>query len=310
MTWHPRVLILLAWLGTANTVLARGDDAVAPPPDPLQGPSVDKTSNAGPTIVERSFEGTLRRLDVRPEEAAVRKLDLSEDEKARVETVLQARSAAMDQVVRDHIDLLVRISTAKAADNKPEIQKSTQELREALRPLTTKGSLQDQLAGVLENGHAQKMRDMVREFYRALISEGMKQRPSGDPLPTDDDMTATGGDKGAAARKATLTRVIQDVYGQEIRRSYERIAAEGQARLEELVKRLELTPEQEEKVRAIALDVAQKTKLKPTPAQRVEEFSRIAQELTPEQRKRLVEMVGEKQMGGKKPMDENTPAPK
>ena len=289
-----RVVILVASTLLCAGVAARPGDPAPPAvaPDPLQGPSVGDSAGAGPTIVERSFDGTLKRLDVRPEEAAVRKLDLSADEKAKVDQVLAERSKAMDQVVREHIDLLVRVQSAKASGDQAQIKAATQELKDALRPLVGKGPLGEQLSQVLSKEHADKLQQMVKNYYRALIAEGMRQRPKGDPMPdAEDEMAPT---PESAQRRATVARITQDIYGQEIRRSYERIAADAHARLEDLVKALDLTPEQAEKVRAIATEAAQKNKLNPSPAQKVELFSKIAKELTPEQRKKLVELVGEK----------------
>lgn len=268
------------------TPVSPGQTADAPAtPDPLSGPSVDP-ADAGPTIVERSFDGSLKRPDIRPEEAALRKLTLTSAEQAAADAVLADRAAMLDGIVRDNLELLVRAQGARASGDGVEIAKVNKEFREALHPLALKGRLGEQLAAALEPDNARAFNRMVREYYRALVVQGNKGKPDGDPMPGDVDEMTIMDSGGTGGRRAALVRQLGEVFGQEVRRSYERIAAEGQARLDDLVKALDLSPEQDAKVREIALDFVQKNLKYPTQAQRAEVFRKVLAELTPEQRAR------------------------
>lgn len=271
----PAILSSCVALSLLTTARAdsRDDDA------PLAGPPVERRQVA-PSIVERTFEGSLKRPEVRPEEAAVRKLDLSPDELARVEDVLAERSAMLDTVVRGNIELLVRMNSARIAGDQPAVNESTRMLREALRPLAASGRLSERLTAAMTPEHAEQFRWMVRDYLRALAREGSRSRPSGDPMDSQDEPS-----RGAVAR------VMVELLVQEVRRSYDRIAAEAQERLDALVERLELTPEQQSAVGELAREFGEKTKLNPTPAQRAELFSRVVALLTPAQRARAIELA-------------------
>lgn len=268
---------------TAALLLLPGVDLTAgqPLPDeaPLSGPRVGDGSLT-PSIVERSFDGSLKRLDVRPEEAAVRKLVLSPEEQSASDAVLKERAAMMDRIVRENIDLLVRQQSAKTAGDTKALNEINNEFREAMKPLAVGGRLTEKLSATLTPDNAAKFNSMVRDYYRALIVEGTKTRPAGDPM--DDPETG---------RRGLMAKQFQEVFGQEVRRSYDRIAAEGEGRLEHLIGRLELTPEQETKVRQLAAEFAQSAKLNPTPGQRAELFRKVLAELTPAQRARAIELV-------------------
>jgi len=301
---------LLSTLFVALALSAGGASARQDADAPLSGPTVSP-AKTGPTIVERTMDGSVRRVEVRPEEAAVRKLTLDPEESARVEAVLAERARDLDQIVRENIELLVRVQTAKAAGEPKALNQVMQEFREAMRPLAVKGSLAQQLHEALSPDHAASFDVMVRDYFRALVAEGNKSRPMGDPMDDSDAVgdspsgtppgtapgTAPGTPGGApppprkAERRAAVVRQYVEVFAQEVRRSYERISAEGHQRLEELIKRLELSPEQEAKVRDMATEFGQKTKLNPTPAQRAELFGKVLGLLTPEQRAKAMEFV-------------------
>jgi hypothetical protein len=95
---------------------------------------------------------------------------------------------------------------------------------------------------------------------------------------------------------ATAAEALAAV-GREIRRSYDRVVTSAVKDFEELIKRLELSPEQEAEVRRLAQDSFQQTAGKATPAQRGELFVKIYGVLEPGQRAKLVEIVRERRGG-------------
>lgn len=298
MTSVPTIITLVLAAALTGTAVAQSGPKPATP-DPLSGPAVED-ENAGATIVERTFDGNLKRLDIRPEEAALAKLNLTPEERTAADAVLSERAKTLDIIVRDHIDLLVRQQAARAGGNNDEIAKVNKEFREAMRPLASRGGLGAELAATLEEPNARRYNRMVREYYAALLSQVRKEMPEGDPVPDGmmdggvmrDDLAAPRTAKTKPEpRRAEAAKQLLEVFGQEVRRSYDRIAAEGQSRLDDVVKRLGLDSEQEAKVRAIATEFAQKSLLNPTPAQRAEVFRKVLAELTPEQRAKALDML-------------------
>lgn len=260
MMWIPVALFL--------TVLAQPETT----PDELRGPAVE-TKVAPVTLIERDFQGNMRRLDVPAEEAALSKLVLSESEKQGTERILTERAAVLDGIVGGNIELLLRLSTAKEAGNRTELQKVIKELFKALEPLRQRGKLVDELAGELTESNAAELRRLTREYWMHVIDEEHAKAPKG-------------------TRRAEIqTRELLTAVGMEVKRAYETRISGKQEELEQLITELELTPEQEGKVRAIALDFAQKSLLKPTGAQKRELFLRLNKELTPAQRMKLLKHV-------------------
>ncbi len=294
--------------------------AASDPPDPLAGPSV-KPEEAAPSLVDRTFAGEMKRPDVRPEEAALRKLQLSDAERAATDRVLAERASMLDGLVRENIGLLLRLQAARASGDRAALGAVNKELREVLRPLAAKGRLQEQIRSALEPENAAKYDGLVRGYYRAILAEGkgtrpkrgggeaakppaeramrdeeaertsMDQMPHAAPHDAPHAAPDSAPDSAPPEERRERARLLLEVFGQEVRRSYERIAAEGQSRLDEVAKALDLTPAQEAKVRALAAEFAQKSQFKPTQAQRAELFGNVLRELTPEQRVRALELL-------------------
>ncbi|MBL0928338.1 MAG: hypothetical protein IBJ11_11925 [Phycisphaerales bacterium] len=246
---------------------------------PLSGPSVSQPGKgaAKPTLVERDFEGKVKRLEVPPEEAALEMLGLTAEEREATAAVLAARASLMDRLLVDHYDLVARGLTIR---NEPEAAKRlayAEEVRKAFAPVREQGRLVDLLAAKLPEGKSGELRRMTREYWEAVLREGAGE-------------VKEAGDRRGAVREQ-MRKLGEEAFGHEIKRSFERLSASGQQRLDDAVKTLGLTPEQELKVRNLSTDFAQQTKLKPTAAQRAELFRKIMAELTPEQRVKAWEMV-------------------
>lgn len=247
----------------------------------------------------------MKRPDMRPEEAALLKLSLAPAEKQRTDRVLAERASMLDTIVRENIDVLLRLQAARASADKAALGSVNKELREVLRPLLAKGRLQDQLKEALEPENAEKFDALVRGYYRALLADGRKKplrggdaamNPADDPNGVDEERERQAMDRmpdadAASASRRERARLMLEVFGQEVRRSYERIAAEGQGRLEEVAEALDLSPEQRARVQALATEFAQKSKLNPTPAQKSELFGKVLRELSPEQRVKAIEFI-------------------
>jgi hypothetical protein len=294
----------------------------APQVNPLAGPSVGGDDAAGgATIVVRDFSGKIKRPDMRPEVAALQVLSLSPAEREATGQVLAQRAAMLDTLVRENIDLLLRAQTARESDDRAEKQAVLKETTRVFAPLGEGGTLEVKLAAALEPANATKFRAVLREYWRARAREAAPQRddkpppkkpaaqrqrgdepmrdsaenPMRDAAPESmRDATGDADDLEAPLTKRqrqALVRIAAETLGQEVRRSYEGLAADGAARLESVIETLALTDEQQTKVRAIVTEFAQESKLNPTRMQRLRLFLRVSKELTPEQRRKFIDLA-------------------
>lgn len=262
---------LLAALVLAMPALAQDDDRTV---DPLAGPSVSESSGA--TLIEREFSGRIRRTEIPPEEAALALLALSAQEKTAAARVLTERAAILDRIVLGNIELLLQLATASAAGERAEQGEILAKLGTELEPLRDRGPLADELAGALTEDNARRLRSLVREYWSAVVQEGVADaRKQGQTLRPGQ----------------VVAREMRAAVGQEIRRSYERQVTARVAELDRQLAAMGLSPEQEGKIRNMVTEYAQKTRLSPTDADRRRLFAAIMGELSPEQRRAFVKQV-------------------
>ena len=106
------IVVVGTWVGTLSGL------AMEPPPDAdaLRGPTIStKSSAAKQSIVERDFDGRVKKLDEPPALAALRVLELTPEERAATEKVVSDRAAALDAIVRDNLKLIIELALAQQA---------------------------------------------------------------------------------------------------------------------------------------------------------------------------------------------------
>ncbi len=217
----------------------------------LGGPKVDRPA-AKASLVRRDFNGKLERLESSPEEAALRTMTLTEDEKKNTQLVLNERAAIFDKAISGNIPMLLKLQGFRDADKKDKLA-VLQEWGQALAPLKAHGKLADELAAGLSQEHGAQLKSMVKEYWDAVIEEGMK---------ADETM-------GERPKKAqVIAREYLLGLGAEIKRSYDRIIAGRVGQLDEALKKVDATPEQSDKIKAMSLEYFQKTLGKPTAEQK------------------------------------------
>lgn len=272
-TVRPLHLILLASLALPAAATAQTET-----PAPLQGPRVSEP-DAKPTLVQRDFAGKLRRLEVSPEEAALALMKLDAEAEAKTRSILNERTAILDRIVLENLDLVVRIHNARAGGDRRELLMLLAELSVALKPLTDRGTLSEELVGALSLDQAVTFKALVREYNQAAAAETQAEaRAAGERLTV----------RQVAAREALI------VLGTDIKRSYQRQIASKTAEFEQMLVQLDLTPEQESKVRRMVLDYAAAAKGKPSQDQRRALFYRIMEVLDAEQQRTLVRLFVER----------------
>lgn len=250
--------------------------------DPLlAGPSVD-SGQTKLTLVERDFSGEFQRLDRHPAEAA---LDLvleryAVDESARlaIQAVLLERQRVLDDLVVNRLDLLVKLSNGGNERDRAEAIKA---LRQAMAPIAQKGALGDRIRRNLPADAAAEHERLQREYTRAAIGHRVELLKAENPGSRQ---------RGLRLRAQAIEILVS--LGDEVKRAYERTLVQDAERLESIIRMLDLSPEQEGKVRAIIREYGEKTLINKETEDdemgRLGVFLRVAAELTPEQRRTLM----------------------
>jgi hypothetical protein len=283
-------------LGTDDPPGATAQDAAPPAKSgaPLSGPKVaDPAAARETTLVKRDFNGKLIRLEMEPARAAVELLELDDATRAEVDRVLLERDALMDQFVTDNLKDIASLANAFASKDRDGIRASVEPLWAKFEPIRARGLLASEIALILPPDKQRELESLTREYWRAAVA----------------DRRAAGGDKGeklnavgAMAHEALL------VFGQEIKRSYERTVGQESRNFEEFLGSLNLTPEQESVIRREVENVFITTYGKPTKLQQAQMFKKVWDVLEPEQRKVVAERIGAERRAEYKALNERRAA--
>jgi hypothetical protein len=111
----PASILILTLLALSGTALAKPPAPPSPPAAPaarepsLGGPKVAEEATK-PTLIQRELDGSIKRLDTSPPEAAVRLLKLDDPTRAKVNAILTEQSAAWDALIRTNLKDVARIA--------------------------------------------------------------------------------------------------------------------------------------------------------------------------------------------------------
>jgi hypothetical protein len=176
----------------------------------------------------------------------------------------------MDTMVRENLGLIVNVKNASESGDKAELVRLLGQVREKLAPLTARGTMLEELRGVLTSADYASVEGLVKE-YRSAVME---------------DLRAEGG-RARPAQLAVREGLVE--LGQEIKRSYERQFSARAAEFEKVLSKLDLRPEQEQTIRTMVHDHFQETMGRATPQQNRVLFVRILGTLNREQQVKLLQ---------------------
>lgn len=255
-----------------------------PPVPILTGPKVNH-EQAPATLVRRDFSGILQRLERHPAEAALdlvlESTGIDADRASAIEAVLAERRRVLDDLVIDRLDLLIKLSNGGAEADRAEAMAA---LREALAPLARGGALGDRIREHLPEPAAREHARLENEYMRAAIEDRRAMLES---------EVERASQRGIRVRARAIETLV--LLGAEVRAAYERTIVLEAQRIEELIALLQLSPEQEGKVRRIIQAYSERTLLdkdaRRDDQQRLGVFLEVAAELTPQQRRKLLEHV-------------------
>jgi len=204
---------------------------------PLAGPDIGEGGRAKlPSIIQRTFEGTLQRLDIWPEEAAIELLDLTDESREQINDILASRAAAIDKVVSENLDDLLKLANDGeggrwfgALTRMRAFQKKINARLEDTRPLV------EQFTEVLPMEQADELTRMVDAYWDAFAADEVGE-----------EVEKLGGRmKASIAEKAESLRIM----GEELGRSYQRIEKSAAVYAEYFIRELGFTGENAQHVR-------------------------------------------------------------
>lgn len=249
------------------------------PQDPLAGPKVKETQEER-SLIKRNFEGRVQRLDITPDEAAVELLSLDSDVQKRVRTVLDDYNATLDRLVTGNLEMLVKFTSTPGRRERIEL---IREAKEAFKDLEAKGKLRERVSKELPKEQAERYESLIKGYWDVLIDDAVQQA-------SKEEKAKAPGRGEIAIREALVA------FGQEIKRSYDRQIAAKTKELEEFLKKLDLSPEKETKIRNMFTEFFEKTKGNVRPQQKAEFVQRVLRELDKSQREKVLrELLGRKE---------------
>ena len=234
--------------GTLTILLSLAPGAQAQEQSPLAGPSV--TSKAKPaSLVERDFNGAVRRPERTPEEAAIAILTLSDAAKAKVEEVFDRRYQALDAFVAGNINLLTKFGVAFGTGNKLDMAGLGIEAFNKTANLRIGGSLWEQVRAALPSDVAPKFDALMNEYWDAVVAEGRK----------------TKNEQGKERSRFEITTAEKlQIFGHEIEQSFNSQIYSGSLYVNALKAKVNLTQSQRKRIEELTLDFAKRTNFKPT----------------------------------------------
>lgn len=239
--------VLFALLITP-VVLGQSQPPESPkPPDAvLGGPAVAEPSKRV-TLLDRDFNGMVRRPESTPEEMALSLLDLPAEVQKKTKSIFERRAAVIDSFVAENLDLLNKLGTSSG--RKLEQFALGMEAFQKLEKLWSGGPLWEQVKAALPQGPAGRFDALLREYWDALIEEGKK-------IPNEE------GKKRGRFEVVTAERA--QIFFKEIEQSFTRQAESGMLFVTYLTADLGLTEAQKQRVRQMSLEFARKYGTKPT----------------------------------------------
>ncbi len=272
-----RTVVAGAWvLGVFGLTWVNVARAQEPTPDALQGPRVVEHARPA-SLVQREMGGALVRLEVRPEEAALELLDLTKEQKEAAAKAVQERFVQVSKALSEDYDLFLKIQAARQGGaEREELVPLVREFAEAARPLLDP-PLVERIGAVVPEERRARYRELVDEYKKAVIQDEAAKRESKEVVS-----------ERRAAMRAEINLTLR-----EMGRALRATVTDRRERTDELIKKLDVTPDQEAKIRAIIRETAGKEGVvgELNEERRREMMQKVLAELTPEQRRAAIERL-------------------
>lgn len=262
------VIVAIGWIAPAT----RADDP------PLAGPRLDQPGIVeAPSLVERDFDGRLKRLEGLPVEAALDRMNLTDAQRDAARKPLRDRSLAIEKILRDNLKLVIDAQSAFKPGDDGRGQRALARLYQLAEPVLGGPRPLDLAAAALDDDHARELRRIVGEYTRAAVEDRMAGHVDG---------------KKADRFGAYVAENAATVF-KEIELAAKRVFEAGDRDFQELSRKLELTPEQESRIQAIFIEMATTRNGPPDKMKQLQAILSAYALLTDDQRARLREHMAE-----------------
>ncbi|MDX2132546.1 MAG: hypothetical protein SFY69_10900 [Planctomycetota bacterium] len=278
-----RILVCVAFAACGASALAQSmapatdpgqkQSPSAEPPPTLRGPDVPREVKT--TLVQRDARGNLRRVEGRPEDAALALLDLEPDVRERAKSVASDRAVRLGTRMIEDIERVRVISDATQAGDRERAADLVREFWHEFEAGEPREPLLAEIAGMLTTEQAASLRRLTDEYWNAWIDWELRNSK----------------DTSERARERVRTRLAFQLFQDEVRQAYERIIKPYRDRIEGLYGALDPTPEQREAIRDVVIAYVKESKAKPTPEQRRAVLGKIYRLLDEERRAKFFDLV-------------------
>jgi hypothetical protein len=244
---------------------------------PLSGPAVVDT--AKPSLVEPGFAGMGEMPEDRPEVGAIRLLKLDETTQAAVDAVVLEHAAAVDEVLLEHVTQVTGWINDLKSEDQAARRAAVMSIHSAMAPVRALGPLRERLGQAMPSEQKQAFEQIVAD-HEQMLEDRAKEDAQAAGMPFN--------------RVRYGIRRQLELVGLDIRSSYERSIASLGGELDAFLAKAELSMEGEAAVRTALTDLALRTELKPTPAQRQEVVIEVLGKLEMADRRKLVRALGQR----------------
>lgn len=191
-----------------------------------------------------------------------------------VERVFLKRQRWIDGWVSAHAGLLVRLKRANDAQPVAERVVLVCEAISSTRDLAAEPPLWDQVREVLPSALRAEFDRMMLEYWDAVAADGRDRAP------------------GVLERFAIVSKERLDILGREVERSLETLGDSGRLAVTALTSGMELSDAQRSQLAVMAADYDQTAEVPPTDGQKRGLVVKVMSILSPDQRERVLEMMG------------------
>lgn len=241
-------------------------------PGVLAGPSATEPEQSKPTLIGRAFDGTLEDIGPEPDVVAVGKLDLSDEQRLQLDSILTARHMALDEAVRSNYGLIVELASLQNEQDHEKRMELLNKARLAFAPYLKRGSFIDEMQEHLTPPQREQINQMLFDYGQARITEAQRHY-------------------GLTHQQAAW-RVRLEMFGQLIRDSIERQVSLERESFDELARELNLSDDQKTKAQTVLGPLAVKRFQRiDNVADRAQAYAEFRKILTPAQRLQLLAML-------------------
>lgn len=128
-----------------------------------------------PTLIKRDAAGNLIRIDQPLEQATLAVLNLSDDEKTRLQPIFAEHERLVDGALRHATANISRVARVMEENNNAEVQGKLNELDDSAPMLRNRGALRAAISKVLTTENNAMFTGVMREYMQAAAQQAQRE---------------------------------------------------------------------------------------------------------------------------------------